>query len=153
MKCFEKFSELDQIEILKRGGDFQSKDKQDLFYQSLIEAHPIKTRRSRLKPNLAQCENKEFTRPKHSVEHGSSYTFHVMFGEKRIKVCKTAYLGLYALGDKKVRILKALLLKGKSPKDLRGKQMNRKTFPQHHIQQIKDHIQSFPLKTSHYSSK
>lgn len=31
--------------------------------------------------------------------------------------------------------------------------MNCKTFPQHYIQQIKDHIQSFPLKTSHYSSK
>lgn len=57
-----------------------------------------------------------------------------MFGEKRIKVCKTAYLGLYTLGDKKFRRLKALLVKGKSPKDLRGKQMNCKTFPQHYNQ-------------------
>lgn len=101
MKCFEKFSELDQFEILKRGGDFQSKDEQDVFYQSFIEANPIKTKRSRLKPTPAQCKNKKFTRPNHSVEHGSSYTFPVMFGENRIKVCNTAYLGLYALNVSK----------------------------------------------------
>ncbi|XP_054287369.1 uncharacterized protein LOC129003147 [Macrosteles quadrilineatus] len=148
MKCFERITEEDQLDILNRGGSFQNKDEQDLFYQSLIEAYPVKTRRSRV-----TTQTEEEPKPKHSVAHESSFTFHVLVGEKRTKVCKKAFLSLYGIGDKKVRRLKNLLLKGKSPRDLRGQQMNRKTFPKDYTDQIKKHIESFPLKISHYSSK
>ncbi|CAG9837670.1 unnamed protein product [Diabrotica balteata] len=41
---------------------------------------------------------------------------------------------------------------GKSPRDLRGQQNNWRTLPHDNTDLVKEHIQSFPLKTSYYSS-
>ena len=151
MQCFKNLSQEDLNDILHRGSTFSNKNEQDLFYQSLIEAHPIKTRRSRLK--CALTSKNELCKPKHSVEHKSSFKFYVFLREKKIHVCKKAFLNLYGIGEKKVRRLQQLHLKGESPRDLRGQQQNRKTYPQDFTDQVRDHIKSFPLKTSHYSSK
>lgn len=102
LKCFNNnISEDAQIEILKRSGNFTTKDEQDVFLQSLIEAHPVKTRRSRIK----ELEGGQ-PRPNHSNDHKSAFTFHAVVGEKRIQVCKKAFLSLHAIGEKKVRRLK-----------------------------------------------
>lgn len=57
-----------------------------IMYQSLIEAQPVKTRRSRVTK-----QTEEGPKSKHSVAHESSFTFHVLVGEKRIKVCKKVF--------------------------------------------------------------
>lgn len=153
LKCFNKITENEQIEILHKSGDFNSKDEQDHFFQSLIEALPVKTKRSRLRPTEDNGAAEMQPRPSHSVDHASSFNFFVMVGKSRIKVCKKAFLSLHGIGEKRVRRLKELLLMGKSPRDLRGQQNNRKTFPKDFTDMIKDHINSFPVKTSHYASK
>ena len=51
------------------------------------------------------------------------------------------------------RRLQKLILLDKSPKDNIDKQQNQKTIPVAIVVLIKGHIESFPLKTSHYSCK
>ncbi|KAJ4430723.1 hypothetical protein ANN_19314 [Periplaneta americana] len=72
-----------------------------------------------------------------------------MVGERKLKACKKAIMSLLAVGKE---VTKAHLL-DKSPKDNRGKQQNQKTIPITTVMQVKNHIASLPLKTSHYSSK
>ncbi|CAG9828318.1 unnamed protein product [Diabrotica balteata] len=51
LRCFEKLCQEDEVEILCKGANFANKNEQDLFYQSFIEAGPVRMRRSRLKQN------------------------------------------------------------------------------------------------------
>lgn len=118
---------------------FKTKDEQDIYLQGLIEATQVKNRRPRIAENPGK--------------RSSSFKFFIMIGDKRQQVCKNAFLQLYAVSEKRVRRLQNLLLLGKSPRDLRGQQDNRKTVPQNAVEQIKSHIKSFPIKVSHHTSK
>ncbi|KAJ4443428.1 hypothetical protein ANN_05097 [Periplaneta americana] len=71
-----------------------------------------------------------------------------MVGEWKFEVCKKAFTSQLL-----VRRLRKLILLDKSPEDNRGKQQNQKTNPITTVMQVKDRIASFPLETSHYSSK
>ncbi|CAG9830523.1 unnamed protein product [Diabrotica balteata] len=99
---FEKLCEEDQVEILCREVHFSNKNEQDLCYQSLIEAGPLQKRRSRLKQNTSEDEAEDvFFKPKHSVEHKSSFKFYALLREKRINICKKAFLSLHCIGEKR----------------------------------------------------
>ena len=76
-----------------------------------------------------------------------------MVDEKRLQVCRQAFLSLHAISQKRVRRLQTLLALGRVPNDERGHQHNRKEHSGEVIQEVVDHINSFPLKQSHYTDK
>jgi hypothetical protein len=63
-------------------------------------------------------------------------------------------MSLHAISHIQVQHLTTLLAAGQSPKDLRGLHNNRpRAISDTIVLKIKEHIESFPLKTSHYSAK
>nr|CAH7751890.1 unnamed protein product [Callosobruchus chinensis] len=77
-----------------------------------------------------------------------------MYHNKRVSVCKSAFMSLYAVSHFRIQRLNTLLCAGQSPRDLRGQHHNRPyAIKDEWLQKIKNHIESFPVKTSHYSNK
>lgn len=117
-----------------------SKNEQDTYLQGLIEAKPIQRHRVR------SAENKQ--------ERKSNFSYFVLKGSNRISICKQAFISIHAISHWQVQRLNTLLLAAKSPNDLRGRHNNRpRTLCDEWTQKIKEHIQTFPVKVSHYSSK
>lgn len=83
----------------------------------------------------------------------ATFSYHYYKQGKRIPVCKKAFLSLHAISNSRLQRLNTLLKAGKTPVDLRGKHNNRPhVLPPEYIAKIKEHIESFPCKTSHYSN-
>nr|CAH7745805.1 unnamed protein product [Callosobruchus chinensis] len=139
LKCYEKFNEDDKLQIFQRFYSLQTKDEQDIFLQGLIQVLNIKQRRPR---------QSEKHKPK-SV----SYKFYVFKGSTKTEVCLKAFLSLHAVTHKRVRRIESLAQQGKSPKDLRGKQPSANAFSEEVRKLVREHIQSFPVKLSHYSGQ
>ncbi|XP_063224104.1 uncharacterized protein LOC134531946 [Bacillus rossius redtenbacheri] len=138
-KCYDKIDIAQRGKLLDAIHSFSCKNEQDIYLQGLLDAVPIKHRRPRNGDK--------------SGKRSSSFTFHVVIQERRVKVCKKAFIQLYGVSAKRVRRLQTLLLCGQTPKDMRGQQNNRKSVPVGDVQAIKDHISSFPVKISHHASK
>ncbi|XP_063230663.1 uncharacterized protein LOC134535479 [Bacillus rossius redtenbacheri] len=138
-KCYDKIDIAQRGKLLDAIHSFSCKNEQDIYLQGLLDAVPIKLRRPRNGDK--------------SGKRSSSFTFHVVIQERRVKVCKKAFIQLYGVSAKRVRRLQTLLLCGQTPKDMRGQQNNRKSVPVGDVQAIKDHISSFPVKISHHASK
>lgn len=63
-------------------------------------------------------------------------------------------MSLHALSQHRVQRLKDLLVKGKAPRDMRGKHNTRPhVLSRDNIEKINEHIRSFPVKSTHYGSK
>ena len=139
LKCFDNISEEEQFDILQRVHDLPSKDQQDLFIQGLIESNDVQRHRTR---------NSEGTR---HVDKTFSYFIYV--GNERKEVCYKAFLSLLAITDKRVKRLRKLALLGQSPCDRRGKNPSGNALPPESREVIRQHIESFPVKESHYSGR
>nr|XP_022907668.1 uncharacterized protein LOC111419132 [Onthophagus taurus] len=137
LKCYEKFSEDDKLQIFQRFYSLHTKGEQDIFLQGLIQVLNIKQRRPR---------QGEKHKPK-SV----SFKFYVFKGSAKTEVCLKAFMSLHAVTHKRVRRIESLAQQGKSPRDLRGKQPSANAFSEEVRELVRDHIQSFPVKLSHYS--
>lgn len=84
----------------------------------------------------------------------SNFAYFVIKNEFCISVCKQAFMSLHAISHIQVQRLTSIILSGKSSKDKRGKHNNRPSkIKDEFIVKMKEHIESFPVKTSHYSSK
>lgn len=70
----------------------------------------------------------------------------------KVKVCKSAFLNVYGITDNRIRRLRKLQAQGKSPIDKRGKCIPGNAKPADLILDIQNHIRSFPVYESHYSS-
>nr|CAI5859357.1 unnamed protein product [Callosobruchus analis] len=139
LKCCEKLSEDDKLQIFQRFYSLQTKDEQNIFLQGLIQVLNIKQRRPR---------QSEKHKPK-SV----SYKFYVFKGSAKTEVCLKSFLSLYAVTHKRVRRIESLAQQGKSHKDLREKQPSANAFSEEVRELVREHIQSFPVKLSHYSGQ
>lgn len=119
----------------------QKASKIHMYLQSLIECQTdIKRRRPRKTEGIIKSRKANF---KSFVRKGTD----------RIPVCKKAFTSLHAVGKIQTDRLSHLLLNFESPKDLRGKHLQRpNVLPGDVIVKIKMHIESFPLKISYYSS-
>ncbi|XP_068081652.1 uncharacterized protein [Anabrus simplex] len=137
-KCFEIINEEARMSILSKFLQLPSKDAQDLHLQRLIEKNEIKTRRPR-------NEN--------SKQRAASFTYFVMDGNNRKKVCRSAFMSMHAVTQKRVFRITMLLLHGEIPRDKRGTNPNTRKIPEDVTKLISDHIQSFPLKRTHYGGK
>lgn len=125
--------------ILTQLYERQSKDEQDTYLLGLMECREIA--RSRPKEERKKIKTKTFS-------------YFVRKGSERHPVCKTAFLHLHSITNSRLQRLNKLLVSGQSPRDLRGKHNHRPhVLPSDIVAKIKQHIESFPVKTSHYASK
>ena len=77
--------------ILNHFYTFNTKDEQDLFLQSLIDAQEIKKRRPR--------------KEKSSKKNCAAYKYHVMVGTAQVQVCFKAFLSLHVVTKKRIERL------------------------------------------------
>lgn len=83
----------------------------------------------------------------------TTFAYFVRREGRRVPVCKKAFLSLHAITNSRLQRLNKISKSGDSPIDLRGKHnVRRHVKPQEYNIKIKDHIELFPSKTSHYSS-
>lgn len=73
--------------------------------------------------------------------------------EKRIQVCHSAFLSLHGVTKKRVYRICNLLSRSKVPCDKRGKSKSANSISPQTCEIIKEHIELFPVKISHYSGK
>lgn len=137
-KCFEKVPENDRLDIFTRLHDMKTKDEQDIFIQGLINVHTIQRRRPR----------KESAR-----SNSAAFKYNVFLQNKRQEVCLTAFLSILAVSAKRVKRIKQLSVAGKSPQDRRGKHPCPKRLPDEVRDTVRQHIESFPTKNSHYAGR
>lgn len=139
-KSTSKFSFEEKLAIFKEFYDGKSKNQQDTYLMSLIDACEIKRRRTK----EADRKNKR------------DYTFTYFFKMscKKQRVCRDAFLILHVITKKANYRLTNLVAKGASLNDARGKHVNRgNSLPIDVVNKIDQYILSFPCNESHYSSK
>lgn len=82
-----------------------------------------------------------------------TFAYSVVKQGGRIPVCKKAFLSLHVISNSRLQRINQFVKEGKVPIDLRGKHNNRPhVLNSEYIVKIKEHIESFPCKISHYSS-
>lgn len=69
------------------------------------------------------------------------------------KSCECVFLSIHAIGRERLKRLKKLLLAGETPKDKRGKNIKGNIVNAETRELIRNHINTFPVKESHYSGK
>lgn len=92
-------------------------------------------------------------RKENGIEKSKTFKYFVLVVDTRHEVCKNAYLNLHGTTDKRIRRIRSLLVAGKSPHDRRGSNIKGNTMPADEIVKLREHIDSFPVKQSHYSGK
>nr|CAI5837608.1 unnamed protein product [Callosobruchus analis] len=138
-KCFSKLSDEEHQANFRRFYAIDNKDNQDVFLQGLLTVANIQRRRPRVQ---------EGNKSKAHV-----FKYFVYKGSAKIEVCLNAFTSVFAVTRSRVRRLKELALLGKSPKDLRGKSPSVNKLSEHGRTAVRQHIESFPVKISHYSNK
>lgn len=143
MKCFQNLSEEQKLVVFKKFYfEFNGKDEQDIYLQGLIEAHDVKRRSKPKDENTAPAKQK------------SCSFFHYVYidGQKR-KVCQNAFISLHGIGLKRLKRIKSLLQRNSTPHDKRGTNPKKNAIPEEENILIRQHIESFPIKETHYSNK
>nr|CAI5865121.1 unnamed protein product [Callosobruchus analis] len=138
-KCFSKLSDEEHQANFRRFYALDNKDNQDVFLQGLLTVANIQRRRPRVQ---------EGNKSKAHV-----FKYFVYKGTANIEVCLNAFTSVFAATRSRVRRLKDLAIHGKSPKDLRGKNPSVNKLGEHGRTAVRQHIESFPVKISHYSNK
>ena len=87
------------------------------------------------------------------VAHDFSFTYEVLVGDAKEKVCVDAFKSLYGIKISLIRLLRSLLVLGKSPKDLRGKKLGTNAIRGNVRLLTRGHIESYPVKQSKYAGK
>lgn len=129
------------MELYSKFLSFGTKNEQDAFLQSQIEVKPI----ARKRPRLSEDDDAK-KKPK---DH--TYKYSVSSSVGRIQVCKSAFLSVYGISDDRVRRLRDLLVAGKAPQDMRGKQRSANAISANVTLLVEDHIKSFPVNEGHYT--
>lgn len=112
-----------------------------MFLQSLIDRNEVKQHRPRKHDETARAA------------HEHAFTYNVMVGDQKQKVCLSAFKSLYGIEVSRIRRLRKLLVIGKSPKDLRGKKLGFNAIPPTTRLLMRQHVESFPSKESKYAGK
>ncbi|XP_049771805.1 uncharacterized protein LOC126149510 [Schistocerca cancellata] len=136
-KCFQDISADEKESILVRLHTLTSKDEQDDYIQSLIDIHNVQRRRPRKDNSIRQVDK--------------VYTYHVIVGNTKRRVCYKAFLALLALSDKRVKRLRKLSISDQSPHDEGGKTPSVNALSAEVRQLTTNHINRYPVRESHYS--
>lgn len=138
MKCFSKFTDDEKLIMFNKLYQLETKDEQDIYLQGLIEKQPVARKRVR---NVG------------GNNRAKSFYHFVSHNQQRVKVCLGAFLSLHAVTVKRVKRLKRLLESNTTPRDNRGKNVKSNCLPECEIKRIREHIESFPVKETHYSNR
>nr|CAI5850995.1 unnamed protein product [Callosobruchus analis] len=137
-KCTEQILQDEKQAILSKLHEMKSKDQQDTYLMGLMEVKPIARRRK----SSRNCVKT------------ATFSYWISQHGRRKRVCKKAFLRLHAISNSRLQRLNKLLREGRTPVDLRGKHnIRRHVLPLEVTAKIKEQIESFPTKISHYSSK
>lgn len=146
LKCFETINDLERSAILFDFNQMSGHNEQNSYLCGFISVMPVRRRRSRKPETEAQY-------------HDSTYAYKVRVKRdtvvKEIPVCHKAFLSIHGISKGKLEHLqKSLKLMGLAPNDKRGKHAKLiKKLPDDTYAKIKDHINSFKGRLSHYSIK
>nr|CAI5833493.1 unnamed protein product [Callosobruchus analis] len=135
----EFLKNLTSADVFLRFYALDNKDNQGVFLQGLLTVANIQRRRPRVQ---------EGNKSKAHV-----FKYFVYKGSAKIEVCLNAFTSVFAVTRSRVRRPKDLAILGKSPKDLRGKNPSVNKLSEHGRTAVRQHIESFPVKISHYSNK
>lgn len=141
-KCYDKISEEERLLIFNKFISFNTKNEQDGYLQGQISVVEIKQRRPRRPVS-------DTTRP----SRGSSYEYNISTCSGKYQVCKLAFANIHGITIDRIRRLCSLLSQGKAPIDKRGLNTPGNAKDGALIQAVKQHIESFPQKISHYASQ
>lgn len=138
-RCTQKISPEEKQMILQSLYSGRPKNEQDTFLMGLINRSKVVRRRSK-KENPKKRDN--------------TFSYFVQIKSTRVEVCRQAFSILYAIKNKAIFRLTSLIAEGKLPVDHRGIHLNRgNVLPNDVVLAIDQHIRSFPLKESHYSTR
>lgn len=135
--CTVAFSNVQKENIIKSVYSGRPKNEQDTYLIGLIERLDV----ARHRPKSP-----------HSKEFSSSFKYFAIKDSERVEVCRNAFISLHAVSNKVVYRLTQILAKGEQPIDMRGKHYNHNKMSNDVLVKVKEHIDSYPKKTSHYSS-
>lgn len=134
--CFSNISEEDRLTIFNHFyNSYSSKDAQDIFLQSLIDVEDVRRRRP---GGIEVKKGRE-----------KSFRYNLMVGSQRREVWLSAFLAVLSVTKKRIRRLRTLKMEGKSPVDKRGKHTSFSLPPDTKFK-VHEHVESFPVKESHY---
>ena len=136
--CFDKIGDEKVNEIFSAFWNIGIYDMQNQYLQSLIKSVEVKRR----------SISEEESRRKHTFH----YTVQVDGVERR--VCKQAFISIHGISKKKLEIL--FSKRQQSPTgtpvfDKRGRRPNVRRIHGPPLEHVHEHIQSLPVKASHYS--
>lgn len=140
MKCFEKLNDDIKNELFNRFRSLKTKDDQDIYLQGLLEVVNIKKKSKPLNPDNSKAKT-------------CSFHHYVPIDGKRRKVCQKAFLSLFDVSIKRLKRLKCLLRQNLTPYDKRGKNIKGNAISEEDNVLLRQHIESFPVKETHYSNK
>ncbi|KAJ8876481.1 hypothetical protein PR048_020926 [Dryococelus australis] len=128
-------------QIMENFNYMASKNEQDSRLSGLIALHMIAQRR----PRVSNHGN--------SKDHAESYTYKVRLAGKDAPVCHKTFISILVINKLRVnRLQQSLLMTGQSPKDQRGRHVNRQIkIPNAVLHLIECHINSSQARKSHYS--
>lgn len=115
-----------------------TKNEQDIYLQGLIVVREVSRRRKR---------------SERGNDRARSYNLFVKVGQINKKVCEGAFLSIHAIGRERLKRIKKLLVAGVIPKDKRGQNIKGNIIDAETRELIREHINTFPVKESHYSGK
>lgn len=136
-KCTDNLTEEQKLKIIITVYSGRPKNERDTYLMGLIERCDVQRHRSK------GPDSKQLT---------SSFKYNAMVDGNRVQVCRKAFLSLHAVTSKVVFRLTSILAKGEQPMDMRGRHGSHAKIPHDVLMKLNEHIESYPTKTSRYSS-
>ena len=130
-------------------------EEQNLYLNGLLRRHESKksSGHSRQEPARITSSGKRLGRPP-AEESIFSFDYYLRNTKKiDIKVCQKAFCDVFGFGPKRLQVLRQKIKASVTSvePDKRGKHGNQPRVNEDLRQLVKDHIQSFPARSSHYS--
>jgi hypothetical protein len=142
--CREKISDDQRAIIHKEVWDLGSYDLRAAFVSSLITIEGKKTERRRTE-NVEKQKSRQFT-----------YKYHFNINSEKISVCQGCFRKTLSVTDNFIKLIalkKRKNVSGIIKSDERGKSTPSNKHPEQKIQEVINHINSFPLYESHYTRR
>ena len=131
--CLEKLGKDNCTDVFNNFYNIKSKNEQDIYLQTLIDGIQVTEKDRKLGK---------------FVKKSQSFDYKVIVGTIRTSVCMKAFLGIFAISEKRMRRLRLLKQVGQTPEDKRGRHMQCNALSIE-VHNANDHIRSFPLHESH----
>lgn len=135
--CYKQFNDEERNLIFKNFCDIQDHSLQNSYLQGCVQN--VMAEKKRRRPRIDSP----------SVAARASFVYTITVGQKSIKVCQAAFVALH--GIKVSRLKRKVLQFDKDIRDGRGKHNQHHQISNDIRDRIRQHIQLFPARESHYS--